>query len=84
MGSSYRQDLNNGQAKGLEFSLKEAVRLIEEVREELYRTIGDDGQFDNAADDGRLLERLLIARDLIQDELPKQDGQRPSDERGKE
>lgn len=71
MGSSYRQDLNNGGEKEWQFKLEEAIRLIEEVREDLYECIGSDGQFDNAADDGALREKLGICVRFIEEELPK-------------
>ena len=70
MGSSYRQDLNGGSMKEWEHKLREACRLIDEVRDDISDCIGEDGQFDNAADDGALREKLWIARRFIEEELP--------------
>ncbi len=71
MGSSYRSDLNGGQMKEWEGKLRQAVALVREVENEVYETIGSDGQYDNAADDGGLVERLGIAIQFIEGELPK-------------
>ena len=71
MGSSYRSDLRNGHMTKWEEKLRLSVKLIEEVQDEIYETIGSDGQFDNAADDGALSEKLGIAKQFILDELPK-------------
>lgn len=70
MGSSYRSDLKRGGMPDWEAPLREAVRLVRIVIGEVWETIGGDGQYDNAADDGGLAERLGIARRLIEGELP--------------
>ena len=75
MGSSYRSDLNNGMMPSWENKLKSAIVTIEDIADELGGLIGDDGQFDNAADDGALRERLLDASEIIRRELPMTKGQ---------
>ena len=70
MGSSYRSDLGLGCVKEWELPLREAVRLIRNVRAEIYTVIGEDGQYDNAADDGGLCEILGLVIRLIERELP--------------
>ena len=54
-----------------EQKLRKACALIEDVRNDIWETLGDDGQFDNAADDGGLREMLGLARHLILAELPE-------------
>jgi hypothetical protein len=76
MGSSYRSSLNNGSMRDWEKSLREAISLIITVTDELSDTIGDDGQYDNAADDGALSANLWTAIDLIRSELPLTDKER--------
>lgn len=71
MSASYRQMLNSGRMPVWAKKIKEAAKLLEEITDEIYADIGDDGQFDNAADDGALAERLFIAKTLIESELPK-------------
>lgn len=70
MGSSYRDDLNRGSIPDWEAKLRQSVTLIREVIADIREVIGSDGQFDNAADDGALLERLGIAVDFVLGELP--------------
>lgn len=70
MGSSYRSDLKAGQMPTEEAKLREAVRLIREVARDWWEYVGTDGQYDNAADDGGLIERLGIAADFVEGELP--------------
>jgi len=72
MGSSYRSDLNLGHMKTWEIKLREAIKQIKEVIEEIYEYAGDDGQYDNAFDEGFLAGRLSIAIDIIRSELPKE------------
>jgi len=71
MGSSYRSDLNGGRMKSWENELRQACQHIQNVISEVWDCIGSDGQYDNAADDGGLAERLSIAKQFIEDELPK-------------
>lgn len=71
MGSSYRDYLNRGSMKEWEAKLRQAIVLVEEVRDDLYDNLGSDGQYDNAADDGALGEKLWIAIRFIKEELPK-------------
>lgn len=77
MGSSYRQDLNSGYMGIWETPLREAIDKIRFVITAIYESIGDDGQFDNAADDGGLAEKLSIAVRFIEEELPK--SEKPKD-----
>lgn len=70
MGSSYRSDLNAGRMPEEEAKLREAVRIVEEVRKGWWEFVGEDGQVDNAADDGGLIATLGIAVRLIREELP--------------
>ena len=70
MGSSYRTDLNNGRMPEWEASLREAIAIIDKVADDVSGTIGDDGQYDNAADDGALAEALRQAIRTIRAELP--------------
>jgi hypothetical protein len=70
MGSSFRQDLNNGFMESWNIKLNQAVDLIDEVRRDLYNCIGSDKQLDNAIDDGGLLNALLTAKIILTDELP--------------
>lgn len=71
MGSSYRSDLNcgSGNTKDWAEKLSEACLLIEQVRKEVSDCIGSDGQFDNAAEDGALQEKLGLAQMFLMDEL---------------
>ena len=71
MGSSYRTDLRRGSMAEAEAGLRTCVRILGETIAEWQMYIGDDGQYDNAADDGGLIERLEIARDLIADTIPR-------------
>lgn len=75
MGSSYRGDLNAGRMKDWEEKLCVACNNIEAVCKEIWEGIGGDGQFDNAADDGALQEKLALAKRLIEEELPKKEEQ---------
>lgn len=70
MGSSYRDDLNNGHMPEWETKLRSAIKLIDEVYEDLWECTGSDGQFDNAADDGALRGKLADAMQIIRGELP--------------
>ena len=70
MGSSYRSDLNGGRIRSWELKLRSAVNLIREVTDELSDSIGSDGQFDNAAEDGVLRDILCDVMNTIKDELP--------------
>jgi hypothetical protein len=72
MGSSYRNNLRSGYCKNWESKLRQATNLIREVLDEHSECIGDDGQFDNAADDGGLREMLWLAIRFIEEELPAQ------------
>ena len=71
MGSSYRSDLNGGYMSEWEKPLREACDKISFVISAVYEVLSDTGQFDNAADDGGLIERLSIAKEFIENELPK-------------
>lgn len=71
MGGSYRQDFKNGRMKNWNKKLDMVVQLINDVIIEVQKTIGEDGQFDNAFDDGGFCERLIIARDLVNNTLPE-------------
>jgi hypothetical protein len=71
MGSGYFPlDRNTESGK----KLLEAMRLIEEVKENFYDEVysGSDGQFDNAARDGGFLALLGLAKRLIREELEKE------------
>ena len=70
MGSSYRDDLNSGYMPDWETKLRSAIKLIDEVCEELWECTGSDGQFDNAADDGALRGKLAGAAQILRAELP--------------
>jgi hypothetical protein len=70
MGSSYRDDLNRGYMPEWETKLRQAITLIQEVSEAVSECVGSDGQFDNAADDGALREKLWGAMAIIRAELP--------------
>ena len=70
MGSSYRQDLNNGMMPSWEKELRKAVAILSTISADILECIGSDGQFDNAADDGALREKLGLAKRLILEELP--------------
>lgn len=70
MGSSYRDDLNRGFMPDWENTLREALRLIGGIADAVGECIGEDGQFDNAADDGALREKLWEAMAIIRAELP--------------
>lgn len=69
MGSSYRTDLLCGRMPRQERKLRAAINLIDAVQAEWDDLIGDDGQFDNAADDGAFCEVLRIARSLLEGEI---------------
>ncbi len=70
MGSSYRTDLNRGDMHNWEADLREAIRIIEHVADQVSDCLGDDGQSDNAADDGALCNLLWQAIKIIKAELP--------------
>lgn len=72
MGSSYRSDLNGGRMREWETKLRRAIVLLQEVKDEIWECVGSDGQFDNAADDGALAEKLGLAQRFISEELPKE------------
>ena len=72
MGSSLRQDFNNGSIPEWEWKIKEAAALIREVIESSYAASDGESQFDNASDDGAFRERLKICVDLLKSELPPQ------------
>lgn len=74
MGSSYRSDLNRGHMPGWEYRLRTACKAIASVIDEVQDCIGDETQYDNAAADGALAEKLGLAKRLIEEELPKQVG----------
>ena len=74
MGSSYRSDLNGGSMREWEEKLRDAHRLIKQVRDEVSSNCGEDGQFDNAADDGALYGRLGVCLEIIAGELPAANG----------
>lgn len=71
VGSSYRSDLNSGRMPEWQAKLESACLLVEGVIDEVYECIGEDGQFDNAAQDGALNEKLRLAVRLIREEYPK-------------
>lgn len=71
MGSSWRSDLNSGRMPEWEVDLRKAVALVRSVQCRVYEVIGENGQYDDAADDGGLAERLGIAVGFIEGELPK-------------
>ena len=70
MGSSYRSDLKAGFLTEWQGKLQSACALILDVRREASSALADEGQSDNAAETGGLLERLDIAYELIMAELP--------------
>lgn len=70
MGSSYRDDLNCGLMPEWETKLRQAIEIIREVSDEVAECIGSDGQYDNAADDGALREKLWEAMGILRRELP--------------
>lgn len=70
MGSSSASDLHRGRMNEWETKLQQAITLIREVAEEVSDGIGSDGQYDNAGEDGALVERLYIASGLIKEALP--------------
>ena len=71
MGRSYRSALNSGDIPKWEEKLREALGLIGDVCASIYECVKDEDQYDNAADDGALRERLIIAASFIESELPK-------------
>lgn len=71
MGSSYRSELKSGWVKEWEGPLREAIAIIDGVIARVSEVIGDDGQYDNAADDGGLIEKLYLAKRFILEELPE-------------
>lgn len=73
MGSSYSSNLYRGGMKEWADKLNSAIKLIEEVRDAVNETIGDDGQYDNAAADGALSQSLSYAIRFIEEQLPKKD-----------
>jgi hypothetical protein len=50
--------------------LREASERLTEVITLLYDEMASEDQTDNAADDGGLVEMLMLARNLINDEIP--------------
>lgn len=70
MGASYSEMLRGGRMPDWEAKLRQATERIIAVREDVLQGIGDDGQYDNAGDEGGLAERLWIAAELIEDALP--------------
>lgn len=70
MSGSYRQELSDGFAPDWEAELREAVKRIRGVIHEVHDCIGQDGEYDNAADDGQLIGRLVAAVEIIESELP--------------
>ena len=71
MGSSNRTDLKQGRVPQWEHELRLAISHIESVAAAAWNSAGDDGQYDNAADDGALCENLYSAAQLLRSELPK-------------
>ena len=78
MGGSDRSALYGGRRPRWEAKLRRAMALIEEVREDLWEGLGADGQYDNAADDGALREKLGLAVRFIREELPPKKEEDPS------
>lgn len=76
MGSSNRSDLRCGGNKDWEGKLRRAAALILEVQLSLSEWMRDEDQYDNAADDGALRTRLILARTLIEDEIPPDEAQK--------
>lgn len=70
MGSSFRSDMRSGGMEEWETPLRQACAIIRNIEDRVYRCIGDNGQYDDAGDDGALAEKLAIARRLIEEELP--------------
>lgn len=70
MSGSLRSELHRGGLKSWAIKLKAAESLIGQVITEVYSGIGEDGQYDNAGDDGGLAERLSIAKQLISETMP--------------
>ena len=76
MGSSYSSDLRNGRMPEWEKSLRDAVSLIDSVASSVSECIGDDRQFDNAAEDGALRESLWRAMDILREAIPPTEQER--------
>lgn len=70
MGSSYSSDLRNGMMPEWENNLRQAISLISVVSDSVSECIGDNGQFDDAAQDGALLETLQQAIDILRETIP--------------
>jgi hypothetical protein len=70
MGSSYSSDLQSGRMPEWEKSLRKAMSLIDSVASSLSECIGDNGQFDDAAEDGALRESLWRAMDILRESIP--------------
>lgn len=76
MGSSYRSDLMNGRMPDWESQLRQAISLIESVESEVHDCIGDNGQYDDAAEDGELRETLWRAKEAILSVIPPTEKER--------
>lgn len=70
MGSSYRSDLKSGGNKEWQEKLERAVQDVHSVIHDIYDACDESNQFDDAADDGALAQKLSIAVELIESELP--------------
>ena len=70
MASSYRSDLNRGYFSELEKRLEIAVAEIEKAIDLFSAYTYDQADAGNAKEDGGLMEKLRIARDFIEEELP--------------
>lgn len=70
MGSSTRAQLRNGNRKNIENLLREAMECLTSAISLLYDEMASEDQTDNAADDGDLVEILMLTRSLINEEIP--------------
>lgn len=71
MGSSYRSSLKRGDLESVEKPLREACVLIREALRQMWDCMSMEDQTDNAASDGGFCERMGIALEFIEGELPK-------------
>jgi hypothetical protein len=76
MGSSYSAELRSGRVPEWEKSLREAMSLIDSVASSLSYRIGDNNQFDDAAEDGALRESLWNAMNLLREAIPLNEQER--------
>lgn len=74
MGSSERQRLHMGSKEyenTWQKDLRQARKLIEKTRRDVWKTLDDEDQYNNAQDDGELAGRLGVCIEILDSELPK-------------